>query len=67
MRDPDLPGEQAQVVMWLEIFDKIQRDKIPIWDISPSPVIVTRIFFKSLGIGASSHHLGDEGRPIYGY
>lgn len=40
MRDPDSPGEQAQIVMWLEIFDKTYRDSVPVWDISQAPEIV---------------------------
>lgn len=42
MRDPDLPGEQAQILLWLEIIDKSERDFIPIWDIAPAPEIVQK-------------------------
>jgi hypothetical protein len=40
IRDPDLPEEQAQLLMWLEVYDKSKRSEVPIWDITPPPEMV---------------------------
>jgi hypothetical protein len=65
MRNPDLPEEQAQCVMWLEIFDKSLRDSVPVWDINPAPEIVLDMI--NTGNGAESDSLGNEGYTFYGY
>ena len=41
---PDITGVQGEISMWLEVFDKSERDKTPVWDITPSPEIVRNIF-----------------------
>lgn len=41
LRDPENPEEeQAQLYMWLEIFDKNKRNEVAKWDITPPPEIV---------------------------
>lgn len=37
LHDPDLPGVQAEVYLWIEIFEKSLRDQTPSWDIKPAP------------------------------